>query len=470
MIRNADRHGRRWRWIHLLATCCMTLSCLTPLKFAGAAQTNAGEYQLEKVVMLLRHGVRSGFHPDRDAAYSGKPWPAFGNADGQLTEHGRDALVVWGAYHRTLLNQAGLFSVNQVLSSDDVLVETSPKQRTRESADAFLAGLSPGFVVPPSSAETHRRFVPHDFDQSIPDPVKGRAAAMAALGMSLSAAQAHYRPELLAIERALSIPEGCFADQPWRVEAADGIRFQPLSTVEDMLETVRMQYANGMPIENVAFGNVSDAQALTTLMGIRTLYWEMVHFPRYVALHLYAPLFAAMSHTLLDDATGPAGPSLDAEQGRASSGPKLAVYVGHDSNVAPISAILGFKWQLPGGLLNDQQPGGFIMFERLREVKTGARFVRVSYHAQTLDQLRHVSALGAASSDTAPSAAPSVSSASLAPIFHIDPLSVPFRADFQAPAAWGTRANQLIPLAQYQAMVQGVAAEALSEGQPAPAR
>jgi len=114
-----------WRWMQLLAPSCIALSCLMPAKFASASESIVGQYQLEKVVMLLRHGVRSGFNPERDERYSGKPWPDFGYPNGQLTGLGRDALVLWGAYHRTLLNQAGLFAADQALSAADVFVETS---------------------------------------------------------------------------------------------------------------------------------------------------------------------------------------------------------------------------------------------------------------------------------------------------------------------------------------------------------
>ena len=313
------------------------------------------------------------------------------------------------------------------------------------------------------SEAASRRFVPHDFGQKVPNPAKARAAAMEGLGMSLSAAQAHYRPALLAVERALSIPKGRVADLPWRVTVRTGVHLRPLSVVEDMLETVRMQYANGMPIENVAFGNAPAAQAVTALMGIRAVYWRTVNFPPYIALHLYAPLFAAISHAVLDDAPLALGSSDNADSGMTLPAPKLAVYVGHDSNVAPISAILGFGWKMPGGLPNDPQPGGFIMFERLREVNTGERFVRVSYHAQTLDQLRYLYTLGVAPAATASVVSPATSPVASA---RIDPLSMPFRAEFKAPAAWGTRADNLIPIVQYQAMVQSVAAQACAQAQP----
>jgi 4-phytase/acid phosphatase len=453
-----------WRWMQLFAPACTALFCFMPLKSACAVETTTGQYQLEKAVMLMRHGVRSGFHPEKHERYSKKPWPDFGIPNGQLTAHGRDALVLWGAYHRTLLNQAGLFAADHVLSAADVLVESSPTQRTRDSADAFMSGFSPGFVMQPASAEAKRWFTPKDGGVAFPDPVAARAAAMEGLGMSLRAAQAHYRPAVLAVESALSIPEGQVADQPWQMAVGTHVQFKPLGDLEDMLETVRMQYANGMPLENVAFGNARDARAVTELMRIRTAFWQTVHLPRYLALQFYAPLFAALSHSLLEHpsvehAGGESALFDSAERRTALPVPKLAVYVGHDSNIAPISAILGFQWQMPDGLPNDQQPGGFILFERLREMKTGERFVRVSYHAQTLDQIRFLTALGPASAaTTVPSAALGISTGA--------PRGMPFRVDFEAPAAWGTRADRLIPIAQYRAMVRGVAEEALPGAHP----
>ena len=67
---------------------------------------------------------------------------------------------------------------------------------------------------------------------------------------------------------------------------------------------------------------------------------------------------------------------------------RLGLLVGHDSNIASVSRLLNIGWQIPGFQPNEASPGGALAFELLREVRTGRRYVRLAYYAQTLDQMR----------------------------------------------------------------------------------
>jgi len=67
---------------------------------------------------------------------------------------------------------------------------------------------------------------------------------------------------------------------------------------------------------------------------------------------------------------------------------RLGLLVGHDTNIASVSRLLNIGWQIPGFQPNEASPGGALAFELLRETRTGRRYVRLAYYAQTLDQMR----------------------------------------------------------------------------------
>ena len=69
---------------------------------------------------------------------------------------------------------------------------------------------------------------------------------------------------------------------------------------------------------------------------------------------------------------------------------RLGLLVGHDTNIATVARLLNVGWQIPGFQPNEASPGGALAFELLREVRTGRRYVRLAYYAQTLDQMRKV--------------------------------------------------------------------------------
>ena len=77
---------------------------------------------------------------------------------------------------------------------------------------------------------------------------------------------------------------------------------------------------------------------------------------------------------------------------RSGSGPKLTVFMGHDTNVTALAAALRLDLTAPGYAANDVPPGGALLFERLRDARTGKRFVRLSYRTQSPQAFRTLTA------------------------------------------------------------------------------
>jgi 4-phytase/acid phosphatase len=73
-------------------------------------------------------------------------------------------------------------------------------------------------------------------------------------------------------------------------------------------------------------------------------------------------------------------------------GDRMLLLVGHDTNLENISGALGLSWIIDGRW-NDTPPGGALVFELWREGSSGDYSVRISYMAQTLDQMRNATTL-----------------------------------------------------------------------------
>jgi 4-phytase/acid phosphatase len=84
------------------------------------------------------------------------------------------------------------------------------------------------------------------------------------------------------------------------------------------------------------------------------------------------------------------GKTVDGALGKPED--RLLILVGHDTNLSNISGALGLTW-LVDGRFDDTPPGGALVFEVWHNHQTGDYSVRVSYMAQTIDQMRSSASL-----------------------------------------------------------------------------
>lgn len=126
-----------------------------------------------------------------------------------------------------------------------------------------------------------------------------------------------------------------------------------------------------MPRSDVGWGRVD----LATLQQIGTLHaalFAVFTHPPYMAAHQAAVLGREVLGAL------------------SSPGPRLTVFMGHDTTVTALASALRVELPAPGYATNDVPPGGALLIERLRDRQTGARFVRVSYRTQSPAALRQL--------------------------------------------------------------------------------
>lgn len=356
-------------------------------------QEPAGAMRLERVVMLMRHGVRPPTRPEvTPVGVAADAWPAWDVPLGHLTAHGYDAVLRLGAYDRA--HYAGLFAEQGCPRPEHVLVNADSDQRTIRTGEAMMQAMFPDCEI----AVTHLR----------EGELDGLYSPLDLPGMDLSAAEAEILRDIGSLERVRDAhgdefdllarvlgccaPEACTAagaPAPCHLrelpsgfvrEADDGRpRLDgPMNFAPTAVMTLVMEYADGRPMEEVGWGRVT-REEITQLTGLYVMKVETLQRPYYVGARGASPLMRRMLSALTDDAA-----------------PAFTLFVGHDTNISDLSGLLGIEFHIASYAANFPPPGGALGFELWRD-QEGRGFVRAFYRAQTLDQMRELTPLSASS-------------------------------------------------------------------------
>ena len=181
-----------------------------------------------------------------------------------------------------------------------------------------------------------------------------------------------HRADIALLDRVLGCGGDCVPALPPRVVAeADGHGITldgAIRGTSGVAQVLLLQYLEGMPAASVGWGR-ADAATLQRLGALHAALFAVFTRPRYMAAHQASLLGRRIVDSL-------------------ASGPRLQVLMGHDTNVTAVAAVLGVDLVAPGYATNDVPPGGALLFERVRDTRTGGRFIRVSYRTQAPGVLR----------------------------------------------------------------------------------
>jgi 4-phytase/acid phosphatase len=364
---------------------------LAILVFFAASVASAQPPKLAYVVILSRHGVRS---PTASAAdlrqYAADPWPAWSAAPGELTEHGRKAMTVLGAWYRAWLAHDGLFPAGGCEQSMMVHVRADVGQRTHESGRSFAQGLFPG--CPPEvqvvSANADPLFHPVSAGAVHSEGALAMAAVSGRIGANPAALAGVYRhafetlDEILGRHGLTGLPASLQATEDGLADIRG-----PLRTGSTLAENLLLEYAEGMTGKDLGWGRL-DPDRLNEIMAIHTAYADLARRTSYLASVQGSNL---LEHMLLSMEQAASGKPVTGALGKP--GDRLLVLAGHDTNISHISGMLNLSWLIPGYQRDDTPPGGSLVFRLWRDTGGSAFSVDVLFIAQTLDQLRSSSPL-----------------------------------------------------------------------------
>jgi len=358
---------------------------------------------VDKAVVFSRHGLRPPTNQRALNPLSIDPWPSWPVPDGDLTPHGAAAAELMGQFYGARLDGAGLLDTGKCPSAGDVFAWTDKANRTRLTGDALLKGLFPGCALKAGfNANTAGAlFQPVTFGIAKVNQTAARQEIMRALGGSIATGKARYSNDFARLAKILHGPTpaacakaklraGCsLIDLPWEIAAVSNDRSVtlkgPLNWASTVGEVIRMEYANAFPLAHVAWGRVDNAEEVSSALTLHKAYYDATLRVPAIARPNASQILNQISLALREG-------SAMAEPGGPPSA-KLVLLVGHDTNIATMQAAMGVKWSLPGYPENDTPPGGAFLFERLRDTATGAVSVRLSFLAQSLDQMRNLTPL-----------------------------------------------------------------------------
>lgn len=361
----------------------MALTCFAT-GAANAEDAPAG-YQLQQVLLMSRHNLRAplannGSVLEQSTAQS---WPEWDVPGGQLTTKGGVLEVYMGHYLREWLAHQGLVKSGECPTPQSVYVYANSLQRTVATAQFFITGAFPGCDVPVHHQEKMGTMDP-TFNPVI---TNGSAQFQQAAVQAMQVLREHYQLDdsykLLEQVTGFSDSPMCKEKQQCDLTAAKD-KFSanateepgvsgPLKVGNSLVDAFTLQYYEGFPLDQVAWGQIKTAQQWRVLSQLKNGYQDTLFTSPEVARNVAAPLVKYIQKAL----------------GNETKGPKITVLVGHDSNIASLLTALDFKpYQLDKQ--NERTPiGGKIMFQRWHDSNSNRELMKVEYVYQSSDQLRN---------------------------------------------------------------------------------
>jgi 4-phytase/acid phosphatase len=369
--------------------------------------SGSSKEHLKLVVILSRHGVRSPtWTQDRLDAYSAQPWPKWSVPPGNLTSRGFALMQQFGSYDRAALAATGLLDARGCADASKTYLWADTDQRTLESGRALAKGLYPD--CPPAihslaAGQNDPLFHPHTkihppaHTNAVPISSETKAApprdpqldellvemqhVLLGCDPKIACTPAH-APVTLLLGAPATAAARSAGDR--MVELQD-----PLAQASSFAEDLLLEYADGMPMDQVGWGKVDESQ-LRNFLELHTANFERTHRAPALARLEASNLLSHIARTMEQ-----AVERKPVANAIGSPNAKLVLLVGHDTNIAGVAALLGLHWSLDGRE-DDTPPGTQLAFE-LWQNDRGTYFVRVTVAMQTLCQMREMQPLTPAS-------------------------------------------------------------------------
>ncbi|HHZ6406459.1 TPA: bifunctional glucose-1-phosphatase/inositol phosphatase [Escherichia coli] len=367
-----------------------TVAGIVLLASNAQAQTVPEGYQLQQVLMMSRHNLRAPLANNGSVLEQSTPnkWPEWDVPGGQLTTKGGVLEVYMGHYMREWLAEQGMVKSGECPSPDTVYAYANSLQRTVATAQFFITGAFPGCDIPVHHQEKMGTMDPTFNPVITDDSAAFSEQAVAAMEKELSKLQLTDSYQLL--EKIVNYKDSPACKEKQQCSLVDGkntfsAKYQqepgvsgPLKVGNSLVDAFTLQYYEGFPMDQVAWGEIKSDQQWKVLSKLKNGYQDSLFTSPEVARNVAKPLVSYIDKALVTDRT------------RA---PKITVLVGHDSNIASLLTALDFKpYQLHDQ--NERTPiGGKIVFQRWHDSKANRDLMKIEYVYQSAEQLRNADAL-----------------------------------------------------------------------------
>lgn len=362
---------------------CLCLLFLAPQDVSAASS----EPQLQKIVVLSRHGVRA---PTQDARlltlWSGKPWPAWPVERGDLTPRGAELVkAMWSAL-KPALAARGILPGDACPAENAVYIRADVDERTRATARAIIEGIAPqcqmGYAVLPARLDplfhpVKAGLYRYDAVSVTVDVLKMSRGGLENLQDELSGGlnligEISGPPSATLCSRFALMPKCQLSDLPNAVSvSADGKDVHIVGSLgigSSLAEIFLLEYGE-WPGEAAGWGNVN-GRVLGQILPVHARVFNIVNRAPVIAWANGSALASEMASALF-------GEHSDSRVNEA----KLVIFVGHDTNIANVGGLLGLNWQASGYPPNGIPPAGALFLELWKN--GGEQEVRARFYSQT---------------------------------------------------------------------------------------
>ncbi|XP_028167093.1 uncharacterized protein LOC114357588 [Ostrinia furnacalis] len=358
--------------------CCFLLF----VSFVRTRETQDQRFSLQQVVILSRHGLRTPLSKYL-ADMTPRTWPTWKEKPGYLTAKGKILEGYMGRFFSVWLSQEGLLTEN-CPSEDIFYVYANTKQRTRASALAFVKNAFPkcNITIHTSNTEVDPVFNPviHNksaiFRDIVIDDMKAQFKTLSLNNSykDLDLILDFKNSEICRDEHKCNLATD--KNKAYVVSGEKPNISGPLKIGNSVVDAFVMQYYEGFPLNDVAWGCLKSPKEWQSLMRLSRSYHNIIFNSTLVAKDIAQPLIKFMSNIFLNDSV-----------------PKISLLMGHDANMYTVLNSLDFK---PYSLENQHELtpiGGKIVFQKWFDNIKKEELLKIHYVYQSYRQLRQSSEL-----------------------------------------------------------------------------
>lgn len=384
----------------LVGSISLTLAASTS---AQTTSSDAPEYTLEKVVVFSRHGIRAPLIAYDSELGQSTPhtWPHWETKKGLLTPKGAALESVFARYLRDWFSERQLLPLTECPDTGDVLVYTNSLPRTIESGESFVHGAFADCDIKVNYREEigTMDWLFNPIIRSEVTPEFEKTARKQVDELVGNGGFAHFN-DIMAknfdeLERVLDFKDSPLckdADECSMTAVSNELSYVkdkepsvvgPLRTGTGATDSFVLQYYEGYPENEVAWGEIKTPEQWQTLTDIKNTYTDVLFTTPLMAKETATPLLQFIDTALFD--SGRSDNPLASQATQA----KLTYLVGHDSNVGSLLSLLKTApYKLPQQY--EKTPiSGKILFEKWVNNDSGEAMVKMEYVYQSHDQLRN---------------------------------------------------------------------------------
>ena len=365
------------------------------LSFSAQAIETLDNYTLEQVVVFSRHGLRAPLASPTSTLGKITPnqWPQWDTPASYLTTRGGVLESYFGHYFSEWLVDNKLLTENTCPSENEVYIYTNSLQRTIATGQYFTVGAFPGCIVPIIHKEKLGTMDPVFFPVISDDNPEFKQAAIISINQTAHAKGIEGLNQKLnntyqdlsniinytQSTNCLADKQCDFTDLPTKIIIEKGKEpgiTGPLRTGTSIADAFILQYYEGAPLQDIAWGKIKNNKQFEQLVAIKEHYNTVLFGSPVIAKQVAANLINYINQTFSE-----------------KNHTKFTFLVGHDSNVASLFSALKIKSYTLPDQFETTPIGGKVVFQKWRDNHSGEALMKIEYFYQSTDQIRNLTQL-----------------------------------------------------------------------------